>query len=356
MSHNNEELENVQEDETKNYDNFSMNFKIEEDNLNMYRRNTINQSTNKDSSSIFHFCIITSIYFLIIFGFYIYLYFAYTNFMKKILKDSKFIFHLQRLQNNAIDLFNGYREFIFDENSAIYGNNVELYLQNKLDELFGTKGIDTFYVNSIYNEVINIKNMDIDFLDGNLCKRIDDSYFKSEDECLNFLEGQIQYGYEISYSFLIDFVGNGIYLIKYYFDEVINFVFNLTKYGYEEYRKLDAENEKFRLYLFNNDTVHSNINILFAHVLLPYYLDIVNYTSTDIINSIINSNTFYLVYMICYISLNAILFLIVWIPFINNMNSLIYNAKKILGIIPIHILSTLSNIKKILNIEKNKNN
>ena len=59
--------------------------------------------------------------------------------------------------------------------------------------------------------------------------------------------------------------------------------------------------------------------------------------------------------MICYISINAILFLVIWLPFIKNMNSDIYNAKKILGIIPIHILTTLGNIKKILNLEKNKN-
>ena len=59
--------------------------------------------------------------------------------------------------------------------------------------------------------------------------------------------------------------------------------------------------------------------------------------------------------MIGYTSLNTILFLVVWIPFIKNMNSVIYNAKKILGIIPIHILSSLSNIKKILNLEKIKN-
>ena len=56
--------------------------------------------------------------------------------------------------------------------------------------------------------------------------------------------------------------------------------------------------------------------------------------------------------MICYIVINAILFMCVRIPFIKNMNSIIYNAKKILGIIPIHILSTLSIIKRILELKK----
>jgi hypothetical protein len=153
ISHNNEEMDDIQENETKNYDNFSLNFKIEEKNLNIYRRNTINQNINKDSSSILNFSIMVFIYFLIIFGFYIYLCIAYINFMHKILKDSKFIFHLQRLQNNAIDIFNGYREFIFDENTMIYRQNSEAFIQNKLDDIFATKGTDTFYV---YNEVINI--------------------------------------------------------------------------------------------------------------------------------------------------------------------------------------------------------
>ena len=109
------------------------------------------------------------------------------------------------------------------------------------------------------------------------------------------------------------------------------------------------------MFLFNNETTHSKLNILFVHTLLPFYSNIINITSNAIIGDSSNAGSLFLLYMICFISINTALFLIVWIPFIKNMNSVIYNAKKILGIIPIHILSTLSNIKKILNLEKIKN-
>ena len=108
------------------------------------------------------------------------------------------------------------------------------------------------------------------------------------------------------------------------------------------------------LYLFNNDSTHNDINVLFAQTLLPFYIEMINITSIAITTIVNNSYSTYIIYMISYISLNVILFLTVGIPFIKRMNSVIYKAKKILGIIPIHILSTLNNIKKILNIEKSK--
>ena len=353
ISQNNEDDEIELEEEMKGYENFSVNI-LEEENLNLYRRNTINHANNKDSSSLINFSIIMSIYFLIIFGYYIMVFFIHNNFMQKILKYSQFIFHLQRLQNDPIDFFNGYREYLFDENTMIYGYNSEKYLQIKLEQIFGTKGVDTFFINSSYTDINNFKDTYIDFNKESLCSRNGNNYFSSEEECLNFLEGQIKYGYQVTSFTLIELIGWGINFIKYYFDVYMDIVGNLTEYGIKEYDELKS-NQKFRLYLFNNDTSHSDINILFVNTLLPYYTDIVNITSIAIIKAVDNSNTLYLIFMICYLSLNSLLFLSVWLPFIKNMNSVIYNAKKILGIIPIQILSTLSNIKKILNLEKNKN-
>ena len=350
----NEEIEKEYEEEMKIYDN-SNSINRNDEFYNFQRRNsTLNHNYNRDSSSIIIFAIIIFIYFMVIFVFFLLVCLTYNNFMKGISRNSEFIFHLQRIQNNVIDFFNGYREYIFDENTIIFGNKSEDYLQLKLEEIFNTKGEDTYFVNSTYSYIKNFKNTFTKFNSENLCTRMEGNFFESEDDCLNYLEGQIKYGYQITSFTLVDLIRIGINFIKYYFNVDMDIFGNLTVYGINDYMDINND-QKFRLYLFNNDTSHSKLNVLFVHALLPYFIDIVNITSNAIIEAADHSDSLFYVFMISYICINVILFITVWLPFIKNMNSVIYNAKKILGIIPIHILSSLANIKKILNLEKNKN-
>ena len=174
-------------------------------------------------------------------------------------------------------------------------------------------------------------------------------YFDNITQCEQFLDEQISYGYGITSFTLLDLTRIGFNFVKYYYIQDKNVVGNLSEFGKYEYTVLD--NETFRLQMFNNDTIHSNLNVIFLHALLPYFTGIVNLTSITIQEAIEDVDQAYIIIMICYIIFNVLIFLIIWIPFIKNMNSIIYNAKKILGIIPIHILSTLSNIKKILEIK-----
>ena len=354
---NDEEIEKEFEEEMKIYDNsFSSNKNIKEENLHFNTRNTLRKNNNRDSSSIIFFSIIIFIYFIIIYCFFILICLSYNSLMHKILRNSNFMFHLQRIQNNPIDFFNAYREFIFDENSIIYGYSSENYLNLKFEEIFDTKGNDAYIINSTYSYIHNYKKFYEQFYKVSLCSRMEPHYFNSEDDCLNFLQGQIKYGYQITYFTLIDLIRMGINLKKFYFDKNESIVGNLSEFGFRKYEEINENEQKFRLYLFNNGTSHSDINILFNHVLLPFFIEIVNFTSIYIINDANNSESLFYIYMIGYIALNVILFLVICLPFIKNMNSVINNAKKILGIIPIHILSNLSNIKKILNLEKMKNN
>ena len=350
------EIEKEFEEEMKIYNNSGLNKNMNDEYFILNRRNTLNHNNNKDSSSITCFVIIILIYIIIIFIFFIFICLSYNKFMNSFYEKSQFIFHLQRIQNTPIDFFNGYREFIFDENSIIYGNKSDDYLEMKLEEIFATKGNDFYFANSTYSNIKNFKNTFLKFNSDSLCSRMEESFFNSEEECLNYLQGQIRYGYQISSFTFIDLIRIGITFIKYYFDKNMNIGGNLTEYGINDYEDIEKENKTFRLFLFNNDTTHSKINILFVHALLPYYINIVNISSNAIIEETNYLDSNFFIYMICYISINSVLFLFVWIPFIKNMNSVIYNAKKVLGIIPIHILSTLNNIKKILNLEKSKIN
>ena len=202
----------------------------------------------------------------------------------------------------------------------------------------------------MYSKIKNYKKKYEEFNEKSLCSRMEGDRFANEYECEHFLDGQISYGYGITSYTLLDLTRMGYNFVKYYYLDAQNITGNLSEYGKYEYEIKD--NETFRLELFNNDTIHTNLNIIFLHALLPFYLGIINMTSYSIQEAVENVDEVYLILTICYIVFNIILFLTIWVPFIKNMNSIIYNAKKILGIIPIHILSTLTNIKRILDLKK----
>ena len=94
----------------------------------------------------------------------------------------------------------------------------------------------------------------------------------------------------------------------------IKFV-NLADYGIMDYKNI-SDNQKFRLYLFNNNSTHDNINAIFYHWLLPYYSNLINETSNYVINNTNNAQSLYLVIMICYVSITITSALSLWVPFI----------------------------------------
>jgi hypothetical protein len=355
MSENDDENNKDFEEEMKIFNSFSGNNKSNDDfyNSNFNRRNSPNQiNVNKDTNLIF-FGISVFAYFMMIVGFFIIVCLVYIGFMNDIVKYSKFIFHLQRSHNNIIELFNGYREYLFDEKTIIDNYDSEEFLKIKLDEIYNTIGNDNYIINSTYSDIKDYKKIYKKFNRENLCTRMGENYFESELDCENYLEGQIKYGYQITSFTFVDLIRIGTNFIKYYFKKEMSIVGNLTEYGITEY-KIISDNQKFRLYLFNNNATHDNINVIFYHLLLPYYYDIISETSTYIINNTNNAQSLYLIIMICYVSITIVFALSMWVPFIVEINFLLNNSKKILRIIPIHILSTLTNIKKILNLDKIK--
>ena len=201
----------------------------------------------------------------------------------------------------------------------------------------------------MYDKIKNFKKKYEEFSSQSLCSRREGDFFEDEEDCENFLDGQIKYGYGITSYTLLDLTRMGFNYVKYFYLQDKNIVGNLSEFGKYEYTIRD--NETFRLEMFNNNTIHTNLNIIFLHTLFPYYTGIVNLTSIAIQEAVENVDDVYIILTICYIVFNIILFLTIWVPFIKNMNSVVYNAKKILGIIPIHILSTLSNINKILDLK-----
>ena len=345
---NEEELEKQMEEEEKELK--AMNKKMNEKYYQNNKKNLTNQSDNRDTLSLIVFSLSFSLYLLVCFAFFLISYFIYYNFSEDANNYTTYMFHLQRIQNNRIEFFNGYREYLFDKNSTVNGISCEAFIQIKSEDIYSTKGNDSYIINTMYTKIKNYKQKYEEFNEQSLCSRMEGDFFENEYQCEHFLDGQISYGYGITSYTLLDLTRMGFNFVKYFYLEDKNIVGNLSEYGKYKYEIND--DETFRLQLFNNDTIHTNLNIIFLHALLPFYLGILNLTSNSIQEAVANVDDPYLIIMICYIVVNVILFFFIWIPFIKNMNSIIYNAKKILGIIPIHILSTLTNIKRILDLKK----
>ena len=89
------------------------------------------------------------------------------------------------------------------------------------------------------------------------------------------------------------------FYVKYFYLQDKNIVGNLSEFGKYEYTIRD--NETFRLEMFNNDTIHTNLNTIFLHTLFPYYTGIVNLTSIAIQEAVENVDNVYIIYTILYI-------------------------------------------------------
>ena len=344
---NDSNIDNQLEEEEKTYNKLNKNM-----NENYYKNNKnnlSNQTNNRDTLSIIIFSVSIIFYFLILFMFTIISFISYNQFSKNVTNYCTFLFHLQRVMNNYMEFYNGFREYLFDSDSTVNNQNCKTFIQTKSAEIFSTRGNDSYIINTMYDKIKNFKKKYEEFSSQSLCSRREGDFFEDEEDCENFLDGQIKYGYGITSYTLLDLTRMGFNYVKYFYLQDKNIVGNLSEFGKYEYTIRD--NETFRLEMFNNNTIHTNLNIIFLHTLFPYYTGIVNLTSIAIQEAVENVDDVYIILTICYIVFNIILFLTIWVPFIKNMNSVVYNAKKILGIIPIHILSTLSNINKILDLK-----
>ena len=109
----------------------------------------------------------------------------------------------------------------------------------------------------MYDKIKNYKSKYEEINEKSLCSRMEGDFFKNVEECENFLDGQISYGYGITSYTLLDLTRMGYNFVKYYYLDAQNITGNLSEYGKYEYEIKD--NETFRLELFNNDTIHTNL-------------------------------------------------------------------------------------------------
>ena len=108
----------------------------------------------------------------------------------------------------------------------------------------------------------------------------------------------------------------------------------------------------FRLDLYNNETIHAHLDLIFVNIILPY----IDLNKKYILpNLSINDKDFYLyltsVFYLLFVILIYFVFLLLKIRIINKH---IYKTKNMLTLIPINILVSQRNIKILLNLTESK--
>ena len=311
----------------------------------------------EDDKNSKYFKIIYVISLIISFFYLIIVLYSFLRLTSKFITSGKYIFNLQNYHNNIIELFNTYREYLFDENNIKSGIPAYQYLIQKQDTFFSSSTENLIFLISNNNE-IRLSSNYIEFQKSGFCNSYI-SYFNNKEECEEFLggeEGFINLGFFVIVSSFIEDIRNGKNYMKQLLDKkilvgnlsnLIDINSNDTTFGLDKNDTL-----KFRMFVFNSEKIHTRVNILFVNIIIQYINQERNITMKGIESFVVNGYKKYLFLVITYMLVFVVIFFFYWIPKINNMNVEIYTTKKMLSIIPPKILSSLPNIKKLLNISK----
>ena len=301
------------------------------------------------------FLLLVEVFFSFIFGYFY-------NVLENIQIYVKFL-QQEILYNVEIyHLFNSLREYFFDKSQKIENITNEQYLNFKLDNIYDSRKENLVYINhnkynlpkTFFLKYKNLKNSHpCDF-------KLEDIYFENEEECIYFMSNSITYGMDILISYFIEEVRFFKELIFVYtdFNNPIN---NLTLTGTEKGKKNWPNKEPELSNYIKNDPINyfnmdymKNMNIMFANIILNFDKILNNLMADSIRDYLKTIRVPYLISLIGYLCLCSALFLFIWLPFVNNLNSIIYKTKKMLSIIPKEVLMSIGNIEKLLDINKNK--
>ena len=286
---------------------------------------------------------------------------SYSNFVfsaKYIFKIStksitiaKIWFKIQDYHLEVINMFNSYREFLFDNQSFIDDMIALDYIVQAERKELTSLPEDKKYIQANYKKLVNAKEH-LTYNDD-LCAFYINDFFDSSDMCSEEIGLITKYDiYHLVFYFVEEIkIKKNIVRYKLKYENIVG---NLTEYKYLDYLedenipKKGKYNNLFRLNLFNDDEIHSRLNLIFFSIILPFIQDNrkrdFNYFSID------KEDKFLILVNTIFISILSFLFFFHFLPVINYINNIIYKTKNMLSIIPLSILSTHNGVKELFNL------
>ena len=277
----------------------------------------------------FLFLFLTLIYFTIYFWFFIryIILFEIAGFS---------IFYAQRYENNLLNLFNAFREFIFDESSTMKNKNIQNYIGIAEREIYDTILYDMSYLVENKSKIETTIMISNKLQKYQLCNLSEPNYNATENKwCNPNMEVKTSLGFYVTTTYVIE-------EIRIKKNKVISMLQN--------YKNDYVDNISKRIEIFNQHNIHGEINILFANMIIPYIIEERD-TTISLITEFISSKTYlYIALAIAYIVVLLFYVLLYWYPIISKLSNLIYKTKNMLTIIPIEILSEQTSIKNLLGV------
>ena len=299
--------------------------------------------------------ILLGIFFLIIYLFFAYISYYLFNLSNSALSMSNFFYRFQNFQLNIINIFNLYRQFVYDEQtnlqldfSDILNNNI----LNSYDSIHNDiEYIQTFLYKHLDSKIGN------DMSTKNLCSFNLTDYFESISECEEKYANILKYDFITFATNFIEEIRVKKNIVKYLLSTG-KIIGRLNKYNLGQWMKDNLIPKKgiinpntpndtmFRLNLFNNETIHNSLNVIFINIIYPY----LNGNRKIILEtfSLEGHNYSFIIITILYLIIVIIIYFVYWFPIIISLNNSIYKTKNMLTIIPINILANQNNINLLL--------
>ena len=285
---------------------------------------------------------------------------ATNYFVIKFNQNSTYLNHLQHYHNTIFELFNAFREFLFDENNIISGMRVEEFLIKKQEEFYETNIEDLNQMYSLQGKIKGLTEALNDLMENGYCSYYI-SKFKSKEECEKYVGGDkgiLSFGPTFMFN---DFVEDLRYARSCFrlflnFKAILGNLTDPTQDDAEEIREIIRNKpykKVYRLDLFNY-YIHERINVKFMNVLMQYILKERNVTMDLIKEDREGGYAMYIIFIAIYAAILIFTFWIYWIPMIRTLNVEIYKTKNMLSIIPVQILASLPNIRELLDISYKK--
>ena len=197
------------------------------------------------------------------------------NISRKSISISKLWFKIQEHNLGIINMFNSYREYLFDNQSFINDMIVLDYLVQVEREELTLISEKRKYIETNYLELINNSNIESLVYYNDLCAFYINDFFDSSDRCSEIIGIITKYDiFHMSFYFLEEIkIKKNIVRYKLKYEKIVG---NLTEYKYLDYLedenipKNGSYNNLFRLNLFNDDEIHFSLNLIFFSIILPY--------------------------------------------------------------------------------------
>jgi len=338
--------------------NDKMTFKKNQSNKQLLQNLNLNYDDNKIENRDCTYSILFISFFLM-FSIISYANFVFNseyilNLSRKTITISKIWFKLQNYHIELINMFNSYREFLFDNQTFINELIVLDYLALTERKELTSIIEDKKYIEANYKNLINNKGINKSTYNDDLCVFYINDFFDSSDMCAQVIGLIAKYDiYHLGFYFLEEIkIKKNIVRYKLKYENIVG---NLTEYKYLDYledenipKKDKNNNNVFRLDLFNDDEIHFRLNLIFFSIILPFIQE--NRKRDFSYFSIDKVDKFFIIINFIFISILSFLFFCHFLPLINFINNIIYKTKNMLSIIPLSILSTHKGVKELLNL------